>query len=136
MIGRRPARVSAGLVAALAATLAGACSALDARPTAVDEVATYPAGQGGDAALLAAVVAVDGGCVYAVGSGTRWLPVFPSGSVGWNGEVLTYGSEQLRPGDTIELPGGAAIEGGSREVGEDWRVPASCDATNTWLVAP
>ncbi|GAA1722194.1 hypothetical protein GCM10009809_17360 [Isoptericola hypogeus] len=138
VIPRRVCRASAGLVAVLAASLSAACT-FDAKPTAVDQVATYPAGDGGNAALLTGALAVEGGCVYVVDSdfGKRWLPVFPSGAVGWNGEVLTYGSEQYEPGAVIELGGGASGEDDpDPEIPDDWHVPAGCDATHTWIVAP
>ncbi|MCB7135951.1 hypothetical protein [Cellulosimicrobium marinum] len=102
----------------------------------VDEVATWGESVGaGDDALLDARLAVEDGCVYVTDDfGTRWLPVFSSDLVGWDGETLSVPGGSYTDGDVVALAGGALVE----DAPDDWNppdglhVPAACVTTNVW----
>jgi hypothetical protein len=95
------------------------------------EVATYESqGFGLDAALQGALVR-ENGCLYITNNGYRTLPVFPSDSVRWDGEVLRFGSDSYRLGDAVVVGGGEAGPPGRFEIPEACAVDAA-----RWLVAP
>jgi hypothetical protein len=95
-----------------------------------DDVASYaPTGAGGMDAQLIGVLVRDDGCTYVDDEfGERWLPIFPAGSVRWQGDDLIVGNEIHTVGEIVTFGGG---EGGSAEA----VVPEACDdALSRWQV--
>jgi hypothetical protein len=89
-----------------------------------DDVASYaPTGTGGADAQLIGVLVRDDGCTYVDDEfGERWLPIFPAGSVRWQGDDLVVGSGIHSVGEIVTFSGG---EFGSA----DAVVPEACDDT-------
>jgi hypothetical protein len=108
------------------------CSSGTATATADGPVAfvtTDP--DGGDAALLSAVVQVDDECVLVVGEeGTRWLPVFHAPTASSDGRTLAWEGRSYAPGDPIELGGGMSDDASRVD-----HVPAGCAYDAVWFVS-
>lgn len=101
----------------------------DAQPPPPNIASYRPAGDGGNGALLDAVVAESEPCITVEAeSGERWVPVFAVGDVTGEGEELRYDGMPLTVGAHVELPGGAVDAPPDDEL-----VPDGC-AGNWWLV--
>jgi len=112
--------------------IVGACGS---DPAAVAGVATYePNGEGGEGALLGGTLRDLGECLYIEpADGTRFLPVFPDGSVTTSPRSLTHHRRDYSPGDAMALGGGEVDS--SAALPEQLSVPERCrGATHLWLV--
>jgi hypothetical protein len=91
-----------------------------------DDVATYDKqGDAGAAAGLGGILVRDSGCTYVEDpdSGTRVLPVFPSGSVTWSDDRLIVGNLSYAVGDTVDFGGGELVGPSNLDI----RMPEACD---------
>jgi hypothetical protein len=110
----------------------GACGT-DADPVA--GVATYePDGEGSDGALLEGTLRDVGECLYIeTADGTRFLPVFPNGSVTTPQRTLAYDGRDYSSGDAMAL-GGGEVDPNSA-LARDVSVPERCrGGPQPWLV--